>query len=75
MSACDLQAAEAILAKLVARAYAADWPEQFGPRLGLQRGGEAIERQRKAEPGSYLSAKDQTATAFEQENESEHEWR
>ena len=33
MSTCDVQAAEAILARLVARAYAADHPQLFGPKL------------------------------------------
>ena len=33
MSVCDIQAAEAILAKLVARAYVADHLELFGPHL------------------------------------------
>jgi len=32
MSDCDRQTAEAILAKLVARAFAADHPELFGSR-------------------------------------------
>jgi len=39
MSACDLQAAEAILAKLVARAFAADHPELFGRHLACAIGG------------------------------------
>jgi len=43
MSACDMQAAEAILAKLVARAYAADHPELFGPHLARMIGGPANE--------------------------------
>ncbi|MBI2842379.1 MAG: hypothetical protein HYX78_03165 [Armatimonadetes bacterium] len=33
MSACDMQTAEVILAKLVARAFVADHPELFGPHL------------------------------------------
>ena len=33
MSACDMQAAEAMVVKLVARAFAADHPELFGPNL------------------------------------------
>jgi len=44
MSACDMQAAEAILAKLVARAFAADHPELFGPHLASAVGGPADER-------------------------------
>jgi hypothetical protein len=40
MSACDQQAAEAILARLVARAFAADHPELFRPR---PKGGEHCE--------------------------------
>lgn len=40
MSACDVQRAEAILARLVARAYAADHPELF-PHLARTTGGTA----------------------------------
>jgi len=34
MSLAEWEAAERILARLVARAYAAEHPELFGPRLG-----------------------------------------
>lgn len=44
MSACDMQAAEAILAKLVARAFAADHPELFGPHLTRAIGGPADDK-------------------------------
>lgn len=44
MPACDMQAAEAILAKLVARTYAADHPELFGPRLAHAIGGPANDK-------------------------------
>ena len=40
MSACDIHRAEAILARLVARAYAADHPELF-PHLARINGGPA----------------------------------
>ena len=44
MSACDMQAAEAILARLVARAFAADHPELFGPHLARAIGGPADDK-------------------------------
>jgi len=44
MSACDMQAAEALLAKLVARAYSADHPELFGPYLNRTIGGPADDK-------------------------------
>jgi len=44
MSACDLQAAEAILAKLVARAFAADHPDLFGSHLARAIGGPAHDK-------------------------------
>ena len=44
MSICDVQAAEAILAKLVARAYAADHPELFAPCLNRTIGGPADDK-------------------------------
>ncbi len=44
MSVCDMQVAEAILAKLVARAYAADHPELFGPHLARALGGPADDK-------------------------------
>lgn len=43
MSVCDVQKAEAILARLVARAYAADHPELF-PHLARTIGGSADEK-------------------------------
>jgi hypothetical protein len=39
MTARDLEMAEALLAKLVARAFAADHPELFGPHLARATGG------------------------------------
>ena len=44
MSACDTQAVDAIIAKLVARAYAADHPEFFGPHLARAIGGPADDK-------------------------------
>jgi len=44
MSARDMQAAEALLAKLVARAYAADHPELFGSHLTHAIGGPADDK-------------------------------
>lgn len=38
MSILERQVAEDLLARLVARAYAADHPELFGPRLESARG-------------------------------------
>jgi hypothetical protein len=39
MSACDMQTAEAILAKMVARAIAADYPELFPTAPRHEEGG------------------------------------
>ncbi len=44
MSACDMQAAESILAKLTARAYATDHPELFGQHLARVIGGTADDK-------------------------------
>lgn len=44
MSVCDMQAAEAILAKLVARAFALDHPELFVPHLARAIGGPADDK-------------------------------
>jgi len=44
MSICDMQAAEAILARLVARAFALDHPELFVPHLARAIGGPADDK-------------------------------
>ena len=44
MSVCDVQTAEAILAKLVARAFAADHPELFVPCFNRTIGGPADDK-------------------------------
>ena len=44
MSGCDLRIAEDLLAKLVARAWAADHPERFGGHLARAIGGPGNEQ-------------------------------
>ena len=48
LTAGDLRIAEDLLAKLVARAYAADHPELFGPGLPLPEGPDANNRRLQA---------------------------
>jgi len=66
MSAFDLQAAEAILARLAARAFAADHPELFGPYLEQVLNGKVS--------GLPSTARAETVAPAAKDGSSENEW-